>query len=143
MSPSEKLKILLVTGGIPRYLEEIRPQVAADQELARLCFQSSGFLFNEYEKIFNEIFQKKAVVYRKLVKILAEKHLSGVEIAKKMARTQNNDLSEALAVLEQSGFLSRDFIYLPEGKKTKISRYRLKDNYLRFYYYSRFIKDRR
>lgn len=143
VSSSEKLKILLVTGGIPRYLEEIRPQVAADQELARLCFHSSGFLFNEYEKIFNEIFQKKAGVYRKLVKILAERHLSAVELAKKLGRTQNNELSEALSVLEQSGFLSRDYIYLPEGKKTKISRYRLKDNYLRFYLkYIEPIKDK-
>lgn len=131
--PFEKLKILLVTGGIPRYLEEIRPQVPAEQELARLCFQDSGFLFNEYEKIFNEIFQKKARLYRRLIQTLADRHLSASEIAKKIGRSQNDEISESLNALEISGFLAREFVYSPTGRKTKISRYRLKDNYLRFY----------
>lgn len=139
----EKLKILLVTGGVPRYLEEIRPQVTADQDLAHLCFQTSGFLFNEYDKIFNEIFQKKASLYRKLVQAVADKHLSAVEIGKKVSKAQNRDLSEALTALELSGFLNREFIFLPNGKKTKISYYRLKDNYLRFYLkYIDPVKDR-
>lgn len=139
----EKLKILMVTGGVPRYLEEMRPQVAADKEIARLCFHSSGILFNEFSKIFNEIFQKKAPLYEKIVRILSNQHLSAGEIAKKMGKAQNNDLSESLKVLEMSGFISRDFTYLPTGKKTKISRYRLKDNYLRFYLkYIEPIKDK-
>jgi len=133
VSPKEKIKILLVTGGVPRYLEEIRPNLSADQDIARLCFKRSGFLFNEFEKIFNEIFQKKSSLYLKLVRSLVDKHLSAVEISKKTGYPQNNDLSEALLVLELSGFLSRDYIFIPTGKKTKISRYRLKDNYLRFY----------
>lgn len=133
ISPFEKLRILLITGGVPRYLEEIRPKTPAHQEIARLCFQKTGFLFNEYDKIFNEIFQKKAVLYRKLIEALVHEHLSAVQIAKKLNRSQNSELTDALAALELSGFIAREFVFLPSGKKTKISRYRLKDNYLRFY----------
>jgi AAA+ ATPase superfamily predicted ATPase len=143
ISPVEKLKIILITGGVPRYLEEIRPQFPADLEIARLCFQSSGFLFNEYEKIFNEIFQKKSKLYRQIVQALTDRHLAAVDIAKKIGRAQNSEISDSLTALELSGFLAKDYVYLPNGKRTKISRYRLKDNYLRFYLrYIEPIRDR-
>ena len=34
---------------------------------------------------------------------------------------------------EVSGFIRRDFAYRFDGKRSRLSRYRIKDNYLRFY----------
>lgn len=45
ISSFEKLKILSITGGIPRYLEEIIPSFSAEQNITNLCFKSSGVLF--------------------------------------------------------------------------------------------------
>ena len=58
ISPAEKFKTLCVTGGIPRYLEEIDPKQTAEQNIKRLCFTPEGVLFNEFDKIFKDIFQK-------------------------------------------------------------------------------------
>ncbi len=38
----EKLRILSVTGGAPRYLEEIDPKQNADENIRRLFFDKSG-----------------------------------------------------------------------------------------------------
>jgi len=42
VSDYEKLKILSVTGGIPKYLEEIRLDQSADENIRRLCFSRHG-----------------------------------------------------------------------------------------------------
>ncbi len=133
VSATEKLTVLCVTGGVPRYLEEFRYNISADIEIARLCFQQSGFFFNEFEKIFNEIYQKKATTYLQIIRLLVDKKLAAVEIAKKLKKEQNSEFSKSLFALEIGGYIARDSGHLPNGKKTKTTYYRIKDNYLRFY----------
>ena len=56
------------------------------------------------------------------------------EIAKELGRASGGDLIESLNELEESGFLTRDFIWhIRDGQTSKLSRFRLRDNYLRFY----------
>ena len=55
VSAYEKFKILSVTGGIPRYLEELRPDLSAEANLQRLCFDSEGLLFREFDQIFGHV----------------------------------------------------------------------------------------
>ncbi len=130
----EKFKILCVTGGIPRYLEELRPDLTAEGNIQRLCFDPEGLLFQEFNQIFHDLFQNRGPFYKQIVQILVENHLSMTEIAEKLSRAKGGDLSEALAELTQAGFISRDFTWsFAKKKKSKISRYRLSDNYLRFY----------
>ncbi|PWU14028.1 MAG: hypothetical protein C5B50_18040 [Verrucomicrobia bacterium] len=50
VSAAEKLKILSVTGGVPRYLEEIDPAQTAEQNIRRLCFHAGGMLFREFDQ---------------------------------------------------------------------------------------------
>jgi uncharacterized protein len=38
VSGAEKLKALVVTGGVPRYLQEIDPSPTAERNIHRLCF---------------------------------------------------------------------------------------------------------
>jgi len=71
ISNYEKFKILSVTGGVPRYLEEIDPSVSGDENILRLAFAPEGILFTEFEKIFHDLFQRKGELYRKLLLILA------------------------------------------------------------------------
>ena len=59
ISAYEKLKVLNITGGIPKYLEEILPQESAESNISRLCFKPEGLLFQEYDQIFSDLFSKK------------------------------------------------------------------------------------
>lgn len=129
----EKMLILSVTGGVPKYLEEIIDSETAEQNIIRLCFQKGGFLFEEYDKIFKEIFQAKAKTLDKIVRLIVEKKLSPVEISKKLHQPIGSFFSNNLHILEISGFIFRDYTFKPDGSISKISYFRLKDNYLRFY----------
>lgn len=134
VSSFEKFKVLSVTGGIPRYLEELRPDLTAEQNLHRLCFTPEGLLFNEFDQIFHDLFLKRGPFYKEIVTHLATKSLSSSELAKELHRATGGDLTVALEELAESGFLARDFTWsLESAKKRSISRYRVKDNYLRFY----------
>jgi uncharacterized protein len=134
VSASEKFKILSVTGGIPRYLEELRPDLSAEATIQRLCFNSEGLLFREFDQIFHDLFQKHGPFYKQIVSHLIDAPLSTTELAERLDRPTGGDLSEALDVLMESGFLARDYAWtLTTGKRKESSRYRVKDNYLRFY----------
>jgi uncharacterized protein len=134
ISTYEKFKILSVTGGIPRYLEELRPDLSAEANIQRLCFDSEGLLFREFDQIFHDLFQKQGHFYKQIVENLIDSPLSTVELAVKLGRSRGGDLSKALLELMESGFLARDYTWsLGTGKRLESSRYRIRDNYLRFY----------
>ena len=50
-----------------------------------------------------------------------------------MGALPTGGFSKKLHILQQSGFLARDFVWEKNQKKSKLSKYRLKDNYLRFH----------
>ncbi len=134
VSVLEKFRILAVTGGVPRYLEEIDYSATAEQNIKDLCFRKEGILFNEFEKIFNDIFQKRSAMYRRVVNTLTDGPRTFSEICQALSISPNGVITKYLMELESSGFICRDYVYSPRsGKRGKLSRYRLKDNYLRFY----------
>jgi hypothetical protein len=123
-----------VTGGVPRYLEELRPDLPAEANLQRLCFDAEGLLFREFDQIFHDLFQKQGPFYKQLIEHLIDSPLSAVELATKLKRSRGGDLSKALGDLAETGFLTRDSTWsLSTGKRLESRRYRVKDNYLRFY----------
>ena len=123
-----------MTGGIPRYLEELRPDLSAEANLQRLCFDSEGLLFREFDQIFHDLFQKQGHFYKQIIENLINSSLSTTELAVKLGRSRGGDLSNALGELMESGFLARDYTWsFATGKRLESSRYRVRDNYLRFY----------
>lgn len=134
ISAYEKFKILSVIGGIPKYLEEIHPELPAEKNIKNLCFEASGLLFNEFKYIFTDIFSKRGVTYQKIVESLSDGVLEQEEIRKILKLQKGGTLSEYLEALVLSGFIRRDYTWnLQEGKKSILSRFRISDNYLRFY----------
>ncbi len=133
ISSYEKFKILCVTGGVPRYLEEINPKIDAEKNIKQLAFAAGGFLVNEFEKIFSDLFGKNAAEYQEIVRSVVHQPKSAEEIARSLEIELSGHLSHKLNVLKECGFLVRDYVW--NGKKClkKLSNYRLKDNYLRFY----------
>jgi uncharacterized protein len=135
VSAAEKLKVLAVTGGVPRYLEEIDPTQTAEQNIERLCFNPGGLLFNEFDQIFHDIFSKRADTYRRIVATLIDRAMSVTEISQALGQDKGGTLNSALADLESAGFVGKDMAFDPGTAKTRPRkiRYRILDNYLRFY----------
>lgn len=130
----ERFKILSVTGGIPRYLEEIKSDRLADENIKNLCFTQDGVLFREFNDIFIDIFAKRSTLYQQIVTALVDgdKEFDAITAATKIGN--NGHLSEHLNNLIKSGFISRDYTWkIKDGIQSTLSRYRLSDNYLRFY----------
>lgn len=134
ISAYEKFKMLSVTGGIPKYLEEIIPSQSSDDNIQRLCFQSEGLLFQEFDQIFSDLFSKKAATYGSIVKTLDHSSLSLDEISKKLGIEKGGYLSKCLDELMLAGFIQEDCTWnLSTKGESQLKKFRLKDNYIRFY----------
>jgi AAA+ ATPase superfamily predicted ATPase len=130
ISAFEKFKILC---GVPRYLEEINTRESAENNIKRTCFTKKGFLYSEFDQIFRDIFSHQGETYRKVVESLASGPLEPSAIAKKLGKTPTGGLSRILHVLEISGFIRRDFSWNLSGRNGARSKYRIHDNYIRFW----------
>jgi len=72
VTPYETLRLLAVTGGVPRYLEEVNPALSADANIQRMCLSPEGLLFNEFDNIFTDLFSSRNTTYRRLVAALVD-----------------------------------------------------------------------
>lgn len=133
-SAQEKFKILSVTGGIPWYIEQMQGQYNADENIKRQCFTQGGVLVEDFNKIFHELFEKRDGIYKKIIEVLADGVLSYDDIAMQANYPKSGRLTEYLNNLTQAGFITQDYTWsLTSGKSMTISRYRISDNYIRFY----------
>jgi AAA+ ATPase superfamily predicted ATPase len=130
----EKLKVLAVTGGVPKYLEEINPKQSAEENIKRLCFTKGGFLVEEFEQIFSDLFRRKTSFYKQIVEVLSSSPKEQIEVCKALGIRRYGRISEYLWELEEAGFIARDHTWnVKTGEDSELSKYRLQDNYLRFY----------
>ncbi len=133
-TPYEMLRILAVTGGVPRYLEELNPKLSAEENIRRLAFVKEGILFNEFEKIFSDLFSKRNELYKNIINTLANGSKNQSEITTLLNYKSQSDIGDYLDELEKSGFICRDFTWnINQGQVSNLSQYRLSDNYSRFY----------
>jgi len=134
ISSYEKFKILSVTGGVPRYLEEVHPAWTAEKNIKQLCFQREAILFKEFEKIFNDLFSVRGDAYKIILKLLASKKADLTEICQALQVKRGGTVTKYLENLVTNEYVSQDSTWnLETGKESKLVQYRLKDNYLRFY----------
>ena len=135
LSPYEKFKILSVTGGVPRYLELISPNYSAEENIKRLCFIKEGLLFSEFEQIFNDLFAQRSPLYKAILQSLIKYPLAELnDIFKQLDIKKSGTHVEYLQDIEQAGFISRDYSWSIKNETiSKLSRFRISDNYIRFY----------
>jgi hypothetical protein len=134
LSTSEKLDLLSLTGGVPKYIEEIRPEMSVDENFRRLCFLPRSLLFREFNETFSEVFGQRVATRGRILRLLVDGCRSASELAEMEKRPLNGSYTEALRDLCYAGFVAEDAGVNPlTGKTVKESRYRVKDNYARFY----------
>lgn len=135
-SKEELFRYLLVLGGIPRYLESIDLSKSFEQNMDQLFFKKDALFVNEYEKIFYSQF-KEHRTYEKIIIFMCDGPKSLEEIAKHLKIPSGGGLKSYLENLVSADFIG---VYSPYDKseKTKLIRYKITDEYLRFYF--KFIK---
>jgi uncharacterized protein len=121
----------MVMGGIPMYLDQLRPGLSAVQNIQEICFDTGGYLRDEFERLFSSLFENHHN-HISIIRALAsrKKGLTRQEIIKATSLTNGGMLSGILEELEKSGFIA---IYGGFGKKVKESLYRLTDFYSHFF----------
>lgn len=130
----EKFKLLSITGGVPLYLEQIRPELSAEQNIRDLCFSKGGLLVREFDEIFSDLFSRRNAYHKEIVACLGNGPKELTQIQKELGKGPGGTYSQQMDELVKAGFVKRDFTWdLKSGKEGKLSRYRLSDNYLRFY----------
>lgn len=125
------LQIYMVMGGVPMYLEQLKTGLSAVQNIQNICFDSDGYLYDEFDRLFSSLFdnhQQHILVIRALAS--RRNGLTRQDIIAATKFTNGGMLTDILNELERSGFVS---IYNGYGKKVKESVYRLTDFYTHFY----------
>jgi hypothetical protein len=134
VSSREILDVLSVTGGVPRYLEEIDPGLDADENMRRLCFMPAGELYKDFDAIFNPMFGIDIELKRKILLELVNGPLSAAELERSFDMERNGRVSRSLKALKEGGFVTDDPRINPEtGERARTAKFRLRDNYTRFY----------
>jgi len=125
------LHLYMAMGGVPHYLNEVKKELSAVQNIDAICFNRSGVLYDEFDKLFGALFNQSEL-HIQVVRALAKKNigLTRSEIIKMAKIKDGGGLSKALKELEHSGFISK---YYPFDKKKKDSLFRLTDEYSLFY----------
>lgn len=133
-APREIIDVLSVTGGVPRYLEEIDPSLSASENIKRLCYLPNSILRVDFDEMFNDVVTEQPVFTGKVLRLLVDGPQSVTEIAGALGTEKGGRISKALDMLAECGLVSADSGLNPEtGAEIRERRYRLRDNYARFY----------
>ncbi len=133
-STLEKFMLLSLTGGVPWYIEQIDPKCDANENIRRLCFVKDGLLVDEFKFIFHDLFGKRGEICRRIVEHLEKGVAEYSRIVDALGYHSSGSLSDYLEDLLTTGFIKRDYMWnIKTGKDSRLSHFRLSDNYLRFY----------
>ncbi|MCB0737456.1 MAG: AAA family ATPase [Bacteroidetes bacterium] len=125
------LKLYMSVGGIPHYLKQLDKGKSLVENIDSLCFKKDGVLVNEFDKLFNSLFENSER-HQLIVDALAKKNkgLTRAEIIESTKLNSGGDFSLKLKELIESGFVSEYAYY---QNKKQLSLYRLSDEYSWFY----------
>ena len=134
VSTGEVLDTLAITGGVPKYLTEIDASLSADENARRLCFDPDGYLYGDFNRIFDDVFDTTVAAKKRIVAMLSDGPASAAELAARVGSDPNGHLSADLKELAEAGFVAASAGLNPQtGRPSREVRYRLRDNYTRFY----------
>ena len=130
----EIIDVLSVTGGVPRYLEEIDPGVSASENIRRLCFMPKSPLREDFDEMFSDVVTRQPQFTASVLRCLKGDARSVSEIARQLGMERGGRISDSLEQLEECGLVANDSGVNPvSGRRVREEQYRLNDNYSRFY----------
>ena len=130
----EMLDVLCVTGGVPRYLEEVDPSLSAADNLRNMFFIPHAPLAVDFDEMFTEVITEQPTFTARVLRSLVDGRKSVSDISRVLGMQRNGHISRALDRLEECGLISSDSSSNPEtGEMAREKIYRLSDNHALFY----------
>ncbi len=130
----EIVDVLSVTGGVPRYLEEIDPSLPALENIRRLCFLPRSFLREDFDDMFNDVVTELPKFSARVLRTFVDGSRTATETAAALGIAKGGDVTAAIENLVEAGFLAEAGRINPEtGRELRERRFRIRDNYARFY----------
>ena len=110
------------------------PSLTVDESLRRSCFTPGGYLFKDFDLMFDELYDKNSSDRKAVLNALTARPMTVSEVAAALGRSRNGHLVGTMKDLVQAGFLAEERGVNPRtgGLRQEI-RYRICDNYVRFY----------
>lgn len=128
------IDVLSVTGGVPRYLEEINPLMSAQENIRKMCFLPKSPLRVDFDEMFSDVITRQPKFSSKVLRSLVDGAKSVSEIAAALDVEKGGNITNAVVQLQEAGMIAPDSGKNPEtGVDIRERRYRLSDNYSRFY----------
>ncbi|MDB2613583.1 ATP-binding protein [Chlamydiales bacterium] len=125
------ITLYMSIGGIPKYLNFVEPGKSVSQILNEVCFNPNGYLFQEFHKLYESLFDKSENHIR-VIRTLSDKRygLLHTDLIRESGLTLGGGSTRILEELEECGFI----MSFPELGKIKRERHwRLIDEYSLFY----------
>ena len=130
----EIVDFLSVTGGVPKYLEELNPSVSTAENLKRMAFLPDSVLRADFDEMFTDVIKRQPKFAGRVLRSLVDGPRTVSEIAHVLGVVKGGDITDALAQLSESGLVAAQGGKNPKtGGDARILRYRIRDNYSRFY----------
>lgn len=131
LNQKQVLDIYMAIGGIPFYLKSLEKGLSAAQNIDRLCFEKNGVLYNEFNNLFESLFDQAEInlkIIREIVK--AGNKISREDLIKKTGIQSGGTLNKRLKELEAAGFIQH---FLPYKHKKRDHFYRVIDEFSLFH----------
>jgi len=131
-STEELLKAYSVLGGIPRYLEEFDDSLSVEENIKEKILDKTSFLYNEPLNLLFEEFRDPSP-YISILLSITQGYVRFNDIAN-FSRIGSNKLPKYLTVLERVKLISKEIPVTEKKIKTKTTRYRILDNFYKFWF---------
>ena len=134
IAPREIIDVLSVTGGVPRYLEDVNPSLSAIDNIKRLCFTPKSVLREDFDDMFDDVITEQPKFSARVLRTFVDGAKTATEVADALGITKGGDVTAAIGNLVEAGFLAEAGQINPEtGRELREKRFRIRDNYARFY----------
>ena len=132
----KRLAVYSIIGGIPAYLERWDTSEPLSANIERLFLQRTGWFRNEPMVLVSDLTQRETETYDSILRAIAAGKHTRDDIAES-AVVPSTSLSHYLPRLIDLGLIERRIpatVPIAKRQTTRLSRYFLRDSYLRFYY---------
>lgn len=125
------IRLYMMMGGIPFYLEQLEKGESLVQSIDRICFTKNALLRLEYNELMASLFDH-SIKHTAIIETLHRqpRGLIRDELLKKTKLQSGGGFTSILEELEASDFITSA---VPYGNKAKDRIYKLKDYYINFY----------